>query len=265
MPETPDEARYGAPAAGDSPSFARAARNSARKRSGTAGRLAVHHAWIARTCRRASGETSTRYRFNARDGGVEAGERQARRAPSSHSSPGRRGTGPPNAAAPREDGPGLRRQGLRPCLPGRAQPPSLPAGRRARRAGAVRPAPEPWVTDDDLPALISTLGLPGDDAEGGTALGLARGDDHAPAADNQPDDATGRRARPKYRAWADLMRRAFEADVLACPKCGGRMIVLATIEDPAIQRILTHLGLSMEAGEALPAARASPWTDSPSE
>src|SRR5438552_4481987 len=58
-----------------------------------------------RTCRRASGETSTRYRFNARDGGVEAGERQARRAPSSHSSPGRRGTGPLNAAAPREDGP----------------------------------------------------------------------------------------------------------------------------------------------------------------
>ena len=84
--------------------------------------------------------------------------------------------------------------------------------------------------------------------------------------DDQREDATGRRARPKYRAWADLMRRAFEADVLACPKCGGRMIVLATIEDPAvIQRILTHLGLSMEAGEALPAARASPWTDSPSE
>ena len=49
MPETPDEARYGAPAAGDSPSFARAAPNSAWKRSGTAGRLAVHHAWIART------------------------------------------------------------------------------------------------------------------------------------------------------------------------------------------------------------------------
>src|SRR5438552_13055657 len=97
MPETPDEARYGAPAAGDSPSFARAAPNSAWKRSGTAGRLAVHHAWIARTCRRASGETSTRYRFNARDGGVEAGERQARRAPSSPSSAGRCGTGPPHA------------------------------------------------------------------------------------------------------------------------------------------------------------------------
>lgn len=44
------------------------------------------------------------------------------------------------------------------------------------------------------------------------------------------------------------------------------MIVLATIEDPAvIRRILTHLGLSMEAGEALPPARALPWADSPSE
>jgi hypothetical protein len=31
------------------------------------------------------------------------------------------------------------------------------------------------------------------------------------------------------------------------------------IEDPAvIRRILTHLGLSMEEGEAAPAARASP-------
>jgi hypothetical protein len=66
--------------------------------------------------------------------------------------------------------------------------------------------------------------------------------------------ASPRRARPKYRAWADLMRRAFEADVLACPRCGGRMILLATIEDAAvITRILTHLGLSLESGEPDPA------------
>ena len=51
---------------------------------------------------------------------------------------------------------------------------------------------------------------------------------------------------------------SFEADVLACPRCGGRMIVLATIEDPAVIRgILTHLGLSMETGEPL-AARGPP-------
>ena len=44
------------------------------------------------------------------------------------------------------------------------------------------------------------------------------------------------------------------------------MTVLATIEDSAvIRRILTHLGLSMEAGEPSPAARASPGIDSPSE
>jgi hypothetical protein len=37
------------------------------------------------------------------------------------------------------------------------------------------------------------------------------------------------------------------------------MAVLATIEDPAvIHRTLTHLGLSVDGGEALPAARGSP-------
>jgi hypothetical protein len=85
----------------------------------------------------------------------------------------------------------------------------------------------------------------------------------ATPADEQREDAKPDGARPRYRAWADLMRRAFETDVLSCPRCGGRMVVLATIEDPAvIQRILTHLGLSMEAGEALPAARASPSAES---
>jgi hypothetical protein len=97
---------------------------------------------------------------------------------------------------------------------------------------------------------------------------VARAEPEASAVDScppatPPDEeaaaANPGRTRPKYRAWADLMRRAFEADVLSCPRCGGRMTVLATIEDPAvIHRILTHLGLSTEAGEALPAARASP-------
>ena len=66
------------------------------------------------------------------------------------------------------------------------------------------------------------------------------------------------RVRPRYRSWAELMRRAFEADVLACPRCGGRMSVLATIDDPAvITRILTHLGLSLDPGEPVP-GRAPP-------
>jgi len=49
------------------------------------------------------------------------------------------------------------------------------------------------------------------------------------------------------REWADLMRRGFDLDVLACPRCGGRMRLLATIEDPqGIRKILAHLGLPTE-------------------
>jgi hypothetical protein len=50
--------------------------------------------------------------------------------------------------------------------------------------------------------------------------------------------------RARYWTWALLMRRAFDLDVLRCPRCGGRMQLIATIDDPAvIQRILAHLGL----------------------
>jgi len=40
------------------------------------------------------------------------------------------------------------------------------------------------------------------------------------------------------------MRHMFELDVLQCPRCGGRMRVLAAIQDPdAIRAILDCLGL----------------------
>ena len=43
----------------------------------------------------------------------------------------------------------------------------------------------------------------------------------------------------RYWAWADLMRRAFDIDVLACPRCGGRLRLIATVADPeAIRTIL---------------------------
>jgi hypothetical protein len=41
----------------------------------------------------------------------------------------------------------------------------------------------------------------------------------APPPEEEAAEAKPHRARPKYRAWADLMRRAFEADVLSCPRC----------------------------------------------
>jgi hypothetical protein len=57
---------------------------------------------------------------------------------------------------------------------------------------------------------------------------------------------------------AELMRRTFGFDVLACPRCGGRLRLVALIEHaPVVQRILRHLGLPTEVPEPRP-ARAPP-------
>ena len=38
---------------------------------------------------------------------------------------------------------------------------------------------------------------------------------------------------------------SFDLDVLACPRCGGRLRVIATVQDPlAVQAILAHLARS---------------------
>ena len=62
-------------------------------------------------------------------------------------------------------------------------------------------------------------------------------------------------------SWADLMRRAFEVDVLACQRCGGRLRLIALIEASAVaRRILTHLALPADV--PTPAlARAPPIGD----
>jgi hypothetical protein len=54
---------------------------------------------------------------------------------------------------------------------------------------------------------------------------------------------------PRRRAsqtWAMLIKRVYEVDPLACPKCGGQMKVIAFIEPPqgeVIEKILRHCGL----------------------
>jgi hypothetical protein len=55
------------------------------------------------------------------------------------------------------------------------------------------------------------------------------------------DPAAAHRVPPPARrnwTWAALMRRAFAVDVLACPRCGGRLRVIATVEDPVAVRQL---------------------------
>jgi Putative transposase len=60
-------------------------------------------------------------------------------------------------------------------------------------------------------------------------------------------------ARPRFR-WAELMRRVFEIDVLACPSCGGRMKPIAEITDRRLaRRMLEHVGLPSEASQPWPA------------
>jgi len=97
---------------------------------------------------------------------------------------------------------------------------------------------------------------------------------HAPRSDDDARDASGglplageadrgtatapRRGRPWFK-WADLMRRVFEIDVLACTSCGGRLRLIATIEDPeVIRRILAHLGLPTALPATLPARSPPP-------
>jgi hypothetical protein len=54
------------------------------------------------------------------------------------------------------------------------------------------------------------------------------------------------------------MARAFGLDVLACPRCGGRLRLIALIESAAvIERMLRHLGLPTETPAPRP-ARAPP-------
>jgi hypothetical protein len=58
------------------------------------------------------------------------------------------------------------------------------------------------------------------------------------------------------------MRRAFDIDVLACPRCGGRMRLIATIADPRVIRpILAHLGLPTEVPRPPPARAADRFSD----
>jgi len=92
--------------------------------------------------------------------------------------------------------------------------------------------------------------VPSPAAEGVVAQGVGQAYRHS-----------GRVGRRPNRAWAELMERSFGFDVLACPRCTGRMTLVALIRDAAVVgRILRHLGLP----DAVPSPRAGrapplPW------
>ena len=69
--------------------------------------------------------------------------------------------------------------------------------------------------------------------------------DHAPA-----------HGAPARMSWARLLKRVFDIDIEHCPQCGGRLKIIAVIEEPpVIVSILTHLGLSAQPPPRAPARR----------
>lgn len=75
--------------------------------------------------------------------------------------------------------------------------------------------------------------------------GVVAGAEAAPGA--RPGAPSEGPTAPRRRQWAELMRRSFGFDVLACERCGGRFRLIALIQQAeVIRRILTHLGLPAE-------------------
>ncbi|MFN8626849.1 MAG: transposase [Candidatus Binatia bacterium] len=142
-----------------------------------------------------------------------------------------------------------------------------------RRGEAVRRAQEGVASDVLTQAVDSEMTTQQADttrSSGATELGSSAPGQSAPVAGVSPADTTvtamtsrwppsAGYTRPPHYAWADLLRRTFAIDVLACPECGGRLRLLATIEEAAVvEKILRHLGLPAE--PLVPAcARAPAW------
>ena len=64
--------------------------------------------------------------------------------------------------------------------------------------------------------------------------------------------------RPVRLSWAKLLKRVFDLDLQHCPNCGGELkIIAAILEQPVIEKILTHLGLQARAPPPAPARPAA--------
>ncbi len=73
----------------------------------------------------------------------------------------------------------------------------------------------------------------------------------APAAECE---ATCAHHRPARLSWAKLHKRVFEIDIEHRPNCGGELkIIAAILEQPVIEKILTHPGMQARAPPCAPA------------
>jgi hypothetical protein len=60
--------------------------------------------------------------------------------------------------------------------------------------------------------------------------------------------------RVPSQGWAEMIRKIYEVDPLVCPRCGGRMRVVAFLTEYAVvDRIIRHLELTFVAEKPPPA------------
>jgi len=63
--------------------------------------------------------------------------------------------------------------------------------------------------------------------------------------------------RQRAMTWAQRLKRVFAIDIETCRRCGGKLKVIASIEDPpVIERILEHLGHTAESVDPAHPSRA---------
>jgi len=75
------------------------------------------------------------------------------------------------------------------------------------------------------------------------------------APDPPPDRPPTRTRVP----WAELLRKVFAVDVLDCPRCHGRLELIAFISAPDVaRRILDHLELDSQGPPIAPALSEKP-------
>jgi hypothetical protein len=68
--------------------------------------------------------------------------------------------------------------------------------------------------------------------------------------------------RQRRLTWAQRLKRVFAIDIEVCRRCGGKLRVIASIEEPAvIARILDHLGRDGESPDPANPSRAPPQAD----
>ncbi len=67
--------------------------------------------------------------------------------------------------------------------------------------------------------------------------------------------------RARRLDWAALLARVWSVDVLRCPRCNGKMRVIAALSKPAtVAKVLAHLDLPTALPSPAP-ARAPPWSE----